>query len=79
MKNPYRSYTVSELVAMIEHLALDLMGEPITGGLKQDDTLMTMQEVDRQNSLLAMNDAGIRLMARELISLIEGDGDDDDG
>ena len=67
MKNPYRSYTVSELVAMIEHLALDLMGEPITGGLKQDDTLMTMQEVDRQNSLLAMNDAGIRLMARELI------------
>ena len=79
MNNPYKSYTVSELVPMIEHAALDLMGEPIVGGKKQDGTLMNLQEVAQQNSLTAMNNAGIRLLARVLIEQLQGVGDDDDG
>ena len=79
MNNPYKSYTVSELVPMIEHAALDLMGEPIVGGKKQDGTLMNLQEVAQQNSLTAMNNAGIRLLARVLIDQLQGVGDDDDG
>jgi len=79
MKNPYKSYTVSDLVPMIEHAALDLMGEPIVGGKKPDGTLMTAVEVAQQNSLTAMNNAGIRLLAKILVEQLQGIGDDDDG
>ena len=79
MNNPYKSYTVSELVPMIEHAALDLMGEPIIAGKKADGTLMNLQEVAQQNSLTAMNNAGIRILARVLIDQLQGVGDDDDG
>ena len=79
MKNPYKSYTVSDLVPMIEHAALDLMGEPIVGGKKPDGTLMTAVEVAQQNSLTAMNNAGIRLLAKVLVEQLQGIGDDDDG
>jgi len=79
MNNPYKSYTVSELVPMIEHAALDLMGEPIIAGKKADGTLMNLQEVAQQNSLTAMNNAGIRILARVLIDQLQGTGDDDNG
>ena len=79
MNNPYKSYTVSELVPMIEHAALDLMGEPIIAGKKADGTLMNLQEVAQQNSLTAMNNAGVRILARVLIDQLQGVGDDDDG
>ena len=79
MNNPYKTYTVSELIPMIEHAALDLMGEPILGGKKQDGTLMTAVEVAQQNSLTAMNNAGIRLLAKVLIEQLEGIGDDGNG
>jgi hypothetical protein len=79
MNNPYKSYTVSELVPMIEHAALDLMGEPIIAGKKADGTLMNLQEVAQQNSLTAMNNAGVRILARVLIDQLQGIGDDDDG
>jgi len=79
MNNPYKSYTVSELIPMIEHAALDLMGEPILGAKKQDGTLMTAVEVAQQNSLTAMNNAGICLLARVLIEQLQGIGDDGDG
>ena len=79
MTNPYKSYTVSELVPMIEHAALDLMGEPIIAGKKADGTLMNLQEVAQQNSLTAMNNAGVRILARVLIDQLQGIGDDDDG
>ena len=79
MNNPYKTYTVSELVPIIEHAALDLMGEPILGAKKQDGTLMTAVEVAQQNSLTAMNNAGIRLLAKVLIEQLEGIGDDGNG
>jgi len=79
MNNLYKSYTVSELVPMIEHAALDLMGEPIIAGKKADGTLMNLQEVAQQNSLTAMNNAGVRILARVLIDQLQGIGDDDDG
>jgi hypothetical protein len=79
MNNPYKSYTVSELVPMIEHASLDLMGEPIIAGKKADGTLMNLQEVAQQNSLTAMNNAGVRILARVLIDQLQGIGDDDDG
>ena len=76
MNNPYKSYTVSELVPMIEHAALDLMGEPIIGGKKADGTLMNAVEVAQQNSLTAMENSGIRMLARALIEELQGVGDD---
>ena len=79
MNNMFKTYTVGELVPIIEHAALDLMGEPILGGKKQDGTLMTAVEVAQQNSLTAMNNAGIRLLAKVLIEQLEGIGDDGNG
>ena len=55
MNSPYKSYTVSDLVPMIEHAALDLMGAPIIAGKKSDGTLMNAVEVAQQNSLTAMD------------------------
>ena len=77
MNNPYKSYTISELVPMIEHAALDLMTSPIISGKKRDGTLMNLQEVAQQNSLTAMENSGIRLLARMLIEQLQGVGDDD--
>ena len=78
MNNPYKCYTISELVPMIEHAALDLMGEPIIAGKKLDGTPMNQQEVIMQNCFTAMNNAGIRLLASVLIDQLQGIGDDDD-
>ena len=78
MNNPYKTYTVGELIPMIEHAALDLMGEPILGGKKQDGTLMTAVEVAQQNSLIAMENSGIKLMATALIEQLTGAGKGDD-
>ena len=77
MNNPYKSYTVSELVPMIEHAALDLMGEPIIAGKKADGTLMNAVEVAQQNSMTAVYNSGIRLLARVRIEQLQGVGDDD--
>ena len=76
MKSPYTSYTVSELVPMIEHAALDLLNEPIFGGKKADGTLMNAVEVAQQNSMTAVYNSGIRLLARMLIEQLQGVGDD---
>ena len=77
MNSPYKSYTVSDLVPMIEHAALDLMGAPIIAGKKADGTLMNLTEVAQQNSLTAMENSGIRMLARVLIEQLQGVGDDD--
>ena len=79
MNNPYKTYTVSELIPMIEHAALDLMGAPIVAGKKSDGTLMTAVEVAQQNSMTAMENSGIRMLARVLIEQLQGIGDDGDG
>ena len=76
MKNQYTSYTVGELVPIIEHAALDLMGAPIIAGKKSDGTLMNAVEVAQQNSLTAMENSGIRMLARTLIEELQGVGDD---
>ena len=60
-------YYTNDLVPIIEHCAIDLMTEPMIAGKKNDGTLMSMAEVANQNSLIAMNNAGIRLMASALI------------
>lgn len=76
MASEYSTYYVKDLVSLIQNTALDLMGEPVLGGKKMDGTLMTLQEVSNQNSLIAMNNAGIRLMAKELIRQLQGDEDE---
>ena len=77
MASSYKSFYLEELIPMIEHAALDLMGEPIVNGKKPDGTLMNLTEVAQQNSLTAMNNAGIRLLAKVLIEQLQGVGDDD--
>jgi len=73
----YKSFYLKDLTSMIEHCALDLMSSPIVAGKKADGTLMTLAEVANQNSLIAMENAGIRLMATALIEQLMKDDSND--
>ena len=77
MADDYKSFYLKDLIPMIEHAALDLMGAPIIAGKKADGTLMNLTEVAQQNSLTAMENSGIRMLARALIEELQGVGDDD--
>jgi len=72
MADKYTTFYLKDLIPIIEHCALDLMTEPIVAGKKADGSYMTMAEVANQNSLTAMNNAGIRLMANALIDELKG-------
>ena len=73
MKNKYTSYSIEELVPMIEHAALDLMEEPVIQARKTDGTYMTMAEIANQNSMIAMENSGIKLLAQTLIEQLTKD------
>lgn len=73
----YASFYLKELTQIIEHVALDLMSDPIMAGKKADGTLMNIAEVANQNSLIAMNNAGIAEMARQLIVTLAKEADPD--
>ena len=75
--NEYTTFYLKDLIPIIEHVALDLMSEPIMAGKKADGTLMNMTEVATQNSLIAMNNAGIAEMARQLIVTLSKEADPD--
>jgi hypothetical protein len=72
MADKYTTFYLKDLIPIIEHVALDLMTEPIVAGKKSDGSYMTMAEVANQNSLTSMNNAGIRLMANALIDELKG-------
>ena len=72
-KHKYRSFNVEELVRIIEHCALDLMGDPIISDKKSDGTYMTLTEVSHHNSMVAMHNDGIRLLAQTLIDELDSD------
>ena len=69
----YTSYDVDDLVPMIEHAALNLMEEPIIMDKKNDGSYMTLTEVSHKNSMNAMFNSGIRLLARTLIEQLTKD------
>ena len=75
--SPYHNYTLNDLIQIIEHTALDLMGDPIIGGVKSDKTVKTMAEVSYENSLIANHNAGIAEMARQLIVVLSKEADPD--
>lgn len=75
--SPYHSYTLNDLIQIIEHTALDLMGDPIIGGIKSDKTVKTMAEVSYENCLIANHNAGIAEMARQLIVALSKEADPD--
>ena len=77
MANPYQSIYAKDLIPIIEHVALELMSEPIAGGKKVDGTILTLAEISNQNSLYAMYNSGIRHMAKTLIETLEEEMTDD--
>ena len=78
MASEYTSFYLKDLIPIIEHTALDLMGDPIIGGIKSDKTVKTMAEVSYENCLIANHNAGIAEMARQLIVVLSKDDDPDD-
>ena len=78
MADDYKSSYLKDLIQIIEHTALDLLSSPVMNAKKQDGTYMTMAEVANQNSLIAMENSGIKLMATALIDQLTGAGKDAD-
>ena len=76
--NEYKEFYLKDLIPIIEHVALDLMGDPIVGGIKSDRTVKTMAEVSYENCLIANHNAGIAEMARQLIVVLSKEADPDD-
>jgi hypothetical protein len=77
MANEYKTFYLKNLIPIIEHTALDLMGDPIIGGVKSDKTVKTMAEVSYENCLIANHNAGIAEMARQLIVALAKEADPD--
>jgi len=77
MASEYTSFYLKDLIPIIEHTALDLMGDPIIGGVKSDKTMKTMAEVSYENCLIANHNAGIAEMARQLIVVLSKEADPD--
>lgn len=75
MGSDYKNWYLKDLIPIIEHVAMDLMSDPVMGGKKADGTMMTLTEIANQNSLIAMNNAGIRAMASTLIITLAKDGE----
>lgn len=75
--SPYHSYQLVDLIQIIEHTALDLIGDPIIGGIKSDKTVKTMAEVSYENCLIANHNAGIAELARQLIVVLSKEADPD--
>ena len=78
MADDYKTYYLKDLIPIIEHTALDLMSQPVLNAKKHDGTYMTMAEVANQNSMIAMENSGIKLLANALIDQLTGAGKDDD-
>ena len=76
-RSPYHTFQLVDLIPLIEHTALDLMGDPIIGGVKSDKTVKTMAEVCYENCLIANHNAGIAEMARQLIVVLSKEADPD--
>lgn len=77
MADEYKTFYLKDLVPIIEHCALDLMGSPIVSGKKADGTIMNLTEISNHNSMLAMENSGIKLMAQALIDELRGEKTDD--
>lgn len=77
MASEYTSFYLKDLIPIIEHTALDLMGDPIIGGIKSDKTVKTMAEVSYENCLIANHNAGIAELARQLIVVLSKEADPD--
>ena len=79
MASEYKSFYLKDLIPIIEHAALDLMSQPIMNAKKQDGSYMSFGEIANQNSLIAMENSGIRLMAQTLIEQLSAEEADGDG
>ena len=76
MASEYTTFCLKDLIPIINRTSLDLMSSPVLVAKKQDGTYMTMAEVANQNSLIAMENSGIKLMATALVEqLLKGDPD----
>ena len=70
--NEYTTFYLKDLIPIIEHVALDLMTDPVIGGKKADGSYLTMAEIATQNNMVAMSNSGIRMMANALIKELKG-------
>ena len=78
MANQYKSFYLSDIVSVIDRVAVDIMMVPVFSEKKPDGTLATLTEISNHNSLIAMHNEGVREMAKMLKDELtkEADGDD---
>lgn len=67
MAGKYDSFYRDDIERMIRETALECMMDPLMDGKKIDGTGMTIVEIQHRNSLIAMNNAGVKDLADRLI------------
>ena len=60
------SIDIDELIPMIDRVALEVMMTPIQEGKNSEGKLMTLAEIANYNSLIALNNEGVRDLAKAL-------------
>ena len=57
---------IDKLIPMIDRVALECMMTPIQEGKNSEGKLMTLAEIANYNSLIALNNEGVRDLAKAL-------------
>lgn len=73
MNNPYKTFSLKDLIPIIDRVAMDNMLEPVFTQKKPDGLMATLAEVSNHNSLSAMFNDGIRTMALRLEEELDRD------
>jgi hypothetical protein len=81
MSNAYKSFYLADLMAMIDRVAMYAMLTPTLEHKKPDGTVATLSELANYNSLVAINNEGIRDYVSQLKAALkkEAGGQNDDG
>ena len=77
MSSEYKSYYLGDLRAMINSVALETMIQPMLP-IDPFDPPAPPDATTRMNDRLALYNGGIHIMAKALISRLEGDENTDD-
>ena len=81
MANQFKSFYLEDIITIIDRLAMESMMIPVFEGKKPDGMSRSLAEISNYNSLIAMNNEGIRDFAIQLKEALRKEaeaGDSDD-
>ena len=78
MGNQFKSFYLEDIITTIDRLAMESMLVPVFEGKKPDVMSRSLAEISNYNSLIAMNNEGIRDFATRLKEEMRNQAGDSD-